>query len=187
MNVYSFGLLPRFAFTLFFCFLLIASNPLFAQLVDNFQDGDFSSNPSWMGDTGEFIVENEVLRSQGPAASAVLHLSTANTRLNDTEWRFLIDLPFAPSVSNRAQIYLVSDQSNLEGDIQGYYIEIGESGDDFIKFYRQDGSSRSLLFTSSTAFSGNVRTRIRVLRDNTGNWQIAADPNGGESFASEGA
>ena len=34
----------------------------FAQLSDSFTDGDFTSNPSWIGDTDQFIVDDQVLR-----------------------------------------------------------------------------------------------------------------------------
>ncbi|MDX2302320.1 MAG: lamin tail domain-containing protein [Microscillaceae bacterium] len=175
----------RGIYTIFLVFFISA--PSFGQLQDNFSDGDFTSNPSWSGDTGEFLVETQSLKSNGPAATSTLHLSTANTRIQDTEWRFLIDLRFAPSASNQARVYLVSNQSNLEGDLNGYYIEIGQSGDDFIKLVRQSGSTRTTIFTGTTAFAGNVKTRIKVLRNNAGQWQIFADPAGGESFVSQGA
>jgi hypothetical protein len=158
----------------------------FAQLQDNFLDGNFTQNPTWSGDASEFIIDNAQLRSAGPSATAILSLSTPNAQINDKEWRFLIDLRFAPSGSNQLRVYLVSNQSNLKGNLNGYYLEIGQTGNDFIRIFRQNGANSTLLFTGSTAFSSTVKVRIKIVRDALGNWEIFADPTEGELFNSEG-
>src|ERR1043166_1388013 len=83
------------------------------QVNDNFSDGDFSNNPSWLGDSSQFIVNSQKslqLHSSGTDSS---YLSTANTQLSETEWDFYVKLSFSPSDNNNARIYLVSDQSTL--------------------------------------------------------------------------
>ena len=172
-----------------FVFLLsaIVSFHTLAQFTDDFSDGDFTSDPVWAGDDSEFIIIDNKLRSNGPAESAVLYLSTPNVEIENAEWQFLIELGFAPSASNQVKIYLVSDSENLESDLNGYFLEIGQSGDDRIKFYRQDGASDELLFTGSTLLSGNVTVRINVTRGATGQWEISSDPTGGNSLSSEGS
>ncbi len=172
---------------LIFVFFWSITTLAFAQLQDDFSDGNFTNNPTWAGDTDNFVIDNNRLRSAGPSLTAELALSTPNTHIASTEWRFLVDLRFAPSANNQPRIYLVSDQSDLKGNLNGYYVEIGQTGDDFIRFFRQEGSNRTLLFTGSTAFSGNVLASIKVLRDELGNWQIFADTSGGEVFLPEGA
>ncbi|MFY0627651.1 MAG: lamin tail domain-containing protein [Reichenbachiella sp.] len=167
--------------------ILILSVPCKAQFVDDFSDGDFIANPVWTGDVTYFIIASEQLNSNGPAETSVLHLSTPCSSLDYTTWTFLIDLKFAPSGSNKVKVYLVSDQSNLESDLNGYFIEIGQSGDDEIKFYRQDQSNSILLFTGSSQLSGNVKVRIQVSRDGSGAWNIAADDSGAFDFESEGS
>ncbi len=157
-----------------------------AQLQDDFSDGDFTQNPAWSGDENHFTIDNLQLRSAGPSATATLALSTANTRINQTEWRFLLDLRFAPSASNQVRIYLTASQNDLKTALNGYYLEIGQTGSDFIRVFRQDGTANSLLFTGNTAFTANVKVRIKIIRDNLGNWQVSADPNGGEVFTAEG-
>lgn len=163
-----------------------------AQLTDNFTDGDFTTNPTWVGDVTEFQinVSNE-LQSNGPAATASLHLSTANTQFENTIWEFWVKLDFSPSTSNFARIYLMSNQADLENDLNGYYIRIGESGSsDGIDFYKQEGATTTKLIDGSNAVlsaSANNQARIRVTRDATGNWTLEADATGGTTFVAEGS
>ena len=171
-------------FNLTALFLLCVS--AFCQFTDDFTDGDFTKDPIWVGDVGEFVISEGQLRSNGSSERAVLHLSTASTAINDAVWEFVIRLNFSPSASNQVKVYLVSDQSDLESTLNGYFLEIGDSGADQIKLYRQDGDSEMLLFTGSTEFSSNILVNIRVTRNDAGLWQILSDPLGGTEFASEG-
>lgn len=177
----------RTNFILLVILLTLISLVVNAQVVDDFSDGNFANNPAWVGDTDEFEVESGQLNSLGPSASSVLYLSTNNSFIRGTTWEFLIDLGFAPSGSNKLRVYLVSNQTNLEGPLNGYFIEIGQSGNDEIKFYRQDlNNIETLLFTGFSQLSGNVSIRIQVIRDCLGNWQINSDASGGSAFTSEG-
>ena len=158
------------------------------QLLDNFSDGDFSANPPWSGDVSNFIIENGILRSSGPnMANQQLHLQIASTKMDDAEWNFLVDLDFNPTALNFVRIYLASNQSNLEGALNGYYIQIGQANADFVKLFRQDGSTSVEIFTGLTSLgTGNILIRIKVKRSSTGSWEIFSDPAGGLNFASEG-
>ncbi len=157
-----------------------------AQLSDDFSDGDFTSNPTWSGEEAFFAIDDAQLRSNGPDTPSSFYLSTPNTRIDNAEWRFLIDLDFNPTGSNQVRVYLASDQANLGGSLNGYYVELGQTSDDFIQFYRQDGDTPTLLFTGTSALSGNLEVRLSILRDNAGNWEVRADPAGGENFISQG-
>lgn len=44
------------------------------------------------------------------------------------KWEFTVQINFDPSATNRARIYLISDQENLNGSLNGYSLQIGESG-----------------------------------------------------------
>ncbi|MEM6643744.1 MAG: lamin tail domain-containing protein [Bacteroidota bacterium] len=169
-----------------FSLAILYSLNLAAQFTDNFSDGDFTTNPNWTGDTDNFIIENEALRSAGPEESSTLHLSTRSDAIENAEWSFLVRLDFPPSTSNQVRIYLVSDQVNLEAPLNGYFVELGQSGDDQIKIFRQDGANSVLLFTGNSLFSGNVNTRIRVQRTEDGIWSVATSDPDNNSFQSEG-
>ena len=174
---------------LLLCFLFPIS--LLAQVSEDFSDGDFVSNPIWEGDTNSFVVNEAFeLQSNGPdTASGVLHLSTPNTRLNATEWRLRVRYAFPPSGSNRVRVYLVSDRANLEGELNGYFLEMGETGAaDPINFFRQSGTELTLLESGVAGTVGSgINVHLRVFRDELGNWEIFADPTGGENFVPQGS
>ncbi|MEL7339620.1 MAG: lamin tail domain-containing protein, partial [Bacteroidota bacterium] len=170
---------------LLFCFSL-----LHAQLQDDFSDGELTTNPSWSGDLNLFQVSADLrLQSNGPAASDTLYLSTSSTALDDTEWRFSLNYAFAPSTSNQLRVYLVADQADLEGPINGYYLGIGESGsDDSFDLFRQDGSNSTKIIDGITGNAGSaVSGIIRVLRDSQGNWQLFRDATASNNFVLEGS
>jgi hypothetical protein len=173
-----------------FLFLLFAMPmPGFGQFTDSFSDGNFTSNPAWVGDTDKFVVENEMLRLMDNAAGQA-YLATASSIMDDTQWVFWIRLAFTPSNNNHPRIYLASDSRNLDGPLNGYYLRIGKDGGDNkrLYFYRQDGETHTELMAGSMnlATTTNNQMRIRVTRDTAGNWAFWADPHGSMLFIPQG-
>ncbi|MFK7925814.1 MAG: hypothetical protein AB8H47_27950, partial [Bacteroidia bacterium] len=169
-----------------FLFLLFSVN---AQLQEDFSDGELLNNPPWIGELGLFQVNTNLeLQSNGPAASDVLHLSTVNTEFGETEWRLKINYAFAPSTSNQIRIYLASDQADLEGPLNGYYVGVGESGsNDSYDLFRQDGTTSTKIIDGIDGRAANmVGGIIKVLRDSQGNWSLLTDLNASSSFQLEG-
>ncbi|MEZ5021897.1 MAG: Ig-like domain-containing protein [Chitinophagales bacterium] len=86
----------------------------------------------------------------------------------------------------------MSDQSDLTGPLNGYYLRIGEqSGNtDQLKLFKQTGSNSSEILATAPGSALNsgdeVNVRIRVTRDNLGNWEILADKEGGTNLVSLG-
>lgn len=175
-----------------FCALLFLLPLLsFAQLNDNFSDGDFSNNPAWNGTSAAFEIIADSLHSNGPQASSTLYLSTANTLIDSMEWNFLIHLDFNPSSTNYVRVYLVSDQSDLSGNLNGYYVQLGETGAaDSLDIFKQAGSTPTKIFTGSSAIITSATSssiRIKIIRHTGGNWDVFADKTGGTAFSSEGS
>lgn len=170
---------------------LFLSFTLKAQFTDDFSDGDFTNNPTWSGETSLYQISTSFeLQSNGPSASDTLHLYTPNTQIDNTEWQFWVNLPFSPSTSNYARVYLVSNQSNLGGALNGYYVQIGgETGsDDSIDLFKQSGTTHTKIIDGINGHAGKSTNtlRIKVLRDNLGNWELYADTLGGTNFLLEG-
>jgi hypothetical protein len=159
-----------------------------AQFTDNFNDGDFTTNPSWTGDEGKFIINSGQLRLQANAVNAKVYLTTASTCINNASWEFLVQFDFNPSSSNLAKVYLVSDQPDLTSSVSGYFVEIGNTADE-ISLYRQDGTAEVKIIDGldKTLNTSSVNVKIKVTRDDAGHWQLFSDVGTTGSYTSEGA
>ncbi len=174
-------------------FLLLLFVPFisFAQVQDNFSDGDFTENPEWTGDADKFIVnENFQLQLYDDDAGEAF-LVTENEMIDDTQWEFWVRLAFTPSDNNHPRIYLVADNDDLHGSVNGYFMQIGKTGTENkrIYFYRQDGDEVEELMegAQNIATGSNNILRIKVTRDDEGNWDFFADQQGGELFMPQGS
>ncbi|MCP4437932.1 MAG: hypothetical protein GY810_03230 [Aureispira sp.] len=181
-------------FLLFCCIPFLCSIfPLMTQaqtLQDDFTDGDFTNNPTWQGDVGDFIVNgsNQLqLNNLGVSAESELYLA-ANIQ-DSTFWEFYVQMDFAPSTSNRTRVYLQSDNSNLSSTTNGYYVHLGGSGaTDSIELFRVDGGTPTKLIGGTAgAIANNPTVRVRVIRSSTNEWTLFADYAGTTTFINEGS
>lgn len=165
---------------------------VYSQFSDNFADGNFTDSPVWTGETAKFEVDgNFQLHLNAPAQSDTAYLVTTNSiLLTDTAtWEFYFNMTFAPSTSNTVRIYLVSDQQNLLSPLNGYYLRVGATGSsDRLLFYKQSGTTSTLLFTgSANTFGVNpAEGRVRVIREPQGNWTFYSDSTSGTNYTLEG-
>jgi len=167
---------------------LFLSTNIFAQFSDDFSDGDITNNPTWIGNIDSFIVNTNHELQLNANDAGTSYIATASSVVDSTEWRFLLDINFSPSANNNVSVFLVSDVSDVSGDLNGYYIKIGENlADDGIDLYKKTGSTSTKIIdgTAGIAASGGL-FNIKVIRDNSGNWEIFADDTGGENFVSQG-
>ncbi len=178
----------------FSCFLMlillsISSN---AQLIENFNDGDFSNNPSWSGNTADFTVNtSSQLQSNNTTANSNYFLSTPNTLAIIAEWEMYIQINFNPSSANYIDAYLISSNSDVTiAGNTGYFVRIGNT-DDEISLYRKDagGSITKIIDgTDGILNSSNNVMKIKVTRDANNQWVLSRDLSGtGNSFTSEGS
>ncbi|KAF5064193.1 Lamin Tail Domain protein [anaerobic digester metagenome] len=161
----------------------------FAQLSENFSDGDFSENPAWSGDTERFIINSSQQLQLNASGEGVSHLSTPVSLEGLIEWRMWVRLNFSPSDNNNARIYLVADQQNLKEPLNGYFLKLGEGGSaDAIELYRQGGTAEFLITRGTNGLIATAfAISIRVVRTEDGEWSVFADPAGGEDYQPEGS
>lgn len=169
-----------------YLFLLLYT-PLLAQVTDNFTDGNYTNNPSWSGDAVEFIVNssNQLQLNNSIAGASYLSAASASSSLNNMEWRFYIKQSFSPSSSNYGRVYLASNQANLEGSVNGYYLQFGEAGSlDAVELFRQTGTiSTSVARGTNGQIAGSFALGIKVTRNTSGTWNLYIDAAGGTAYA----
>lgn len=161
-----------------------------AQINDNFSDGDFTTAPAWTGDAGKYEVDAaQQLHLNAPAVTDTGYLSTPQTLLGTTEWHFNVRMDFAPSATNYAKVYLVSDNANPKLPLNGYYIKVGgvTGSVDAVELYRQNATASTLLISGDPGHAAtNPNLAIKVLRDAAGLWSLYVDTLGGEEYVLEG-
>jgi hypothetical protein len=155
-------------------------------VIDDFADSEILSNPTWAGNIDSFVVNTEGrLQSQATVAGQ-LWLSTplVDGNLNDREWSIYVNHAFAGSSSNYGRVYLASDQADVSGPLNGYFLQFGEAlSNDAVELFRQSGAATvSICRGPDAQIASSFAIRVRVRRDATGNWQLDIDPTGGTSY-----
>lgn len=175
-----------FGIALWFCLLLPMAS--MAQFSDDFTDGDITNNPTWLGDDTVFEATTNQLHLNAFPATAERYLSTTSAAIDNATWEFMVQLDFNPSSSNLARVYLVADQANMQGNISGYFVKIGNTTDQ-VSLYRQDGGSETEIIdgVEDILDVSDPMVRVRVTRDDLGNWELEADTSvAGGNFVSQG-
>ena len=171
--------------------ILFSSNFASAQVSDSFLDGNFSANPKWLGNISDFYINNnKQLQTAVSAVDKTAYLHTQNSFSLNTKWSFFIKLGFDPSSTNQVRVYLTADKPDLTGPLNGYYLLIGETGNnDGFSLFKQTGTTSTKIIAGpkkirplNTEFKANVL----VTRDDKGNWEVLSDNTGGLNYVSEG-
>ena len=170
--------------------ILLVQN-VHAQFTDNFNDGNFTSNPAWLGGTADFTVNAAFqLQSNNTAASSNFYLSTASTKATFAQWDFYAAFTFNTSGTNYADVYLTASAADLtQTTTTGYFVRIGNTTDE-ISLYRKDAGLAAVKIIDGldgTTNTSNNIMKIRVIRNAANQWALSRDLTGtGSSYTSEG-
>jgi len=164
-----------------------------AQFVEHFSNGNFTTNPVWIGNTSSWIVNSaNQLQSNNTTANSTFYLSTASTLATTAQWEFYVDLKFATSGANYTDVYLTASSSDITAiTTTGYFIRIGNTTDE-ISLYRKDadvatGTKIIDGVDGSVSSSTNNQVKIKVIRNAQNQWTLLRDLTGtGNTFFSEG-
>lgn len=169
---------------LLFAFLLFANLPA-AIAQTAFTDAFTTNFAAWRGDTAKFaIVAGEAaLNTTGTGAA---YIATPAAMQDSTSWMVYVRQAIGsggPSATNFSRIVLQSDVADVSGAFNGYYLQIGETGSDTIRFYRKNGTTSTKLFSANTGISINpTLARLKVTRSSLGFWQLFVDNTGAAAF-----
>lgn len=169
------------------CFGLL-SHAAFAQVRDDFNDGDFIQGTLWTGDSVQFIVDNGELRLFSTGSDTSSLITIFQSGIDTLEWRFRLRMPFAPSSQNFVRYYLWSDALNLEGPLNGYYLQFGETGSaDAFELRYQNGYNGTVLMRGPDSLIANgVDLEMKVVRFPGGFWEVLYSPGTGGQLISAG-
>jgi hypothetical protein len=169
---------------------LVLSNSVNAQVIEEFSDGDFSNNPTWIGTTADFIVNSSQQLQLNNTIAATSYLSTPHNLpdLNAKEWRIWVKQSFSPSSSNFGRVYLTADNSDLTLVQNGYYLQFGEANAiDAIRLFKLEaGIATQLCAGLDGQIANSFIVNVKVKRDASGNWSLFADLTGGQNFVLQG-
>ncbi|MFK7758033.1 MAG: lamin tail domain-containing protein [Flavobacteriales bacterium] len=198
----EFKIVNSFLRSLIVMVFCVATQHLNAQiLTEDFQDGDFTTNPAWAGDTDKFIVNasSELQLDDSAAGESYISTELNQTLSGTTEWQFYIKQSFSPSDNNKSRVYLMSSAEELiingnggasGADADGYFLQFGEGGsDDAIELFRNDGSGigtgsiESLARGTDGFISSSFEITVKVVRTPLGEWELWADAAAGEDYA----
>lgn len=164
------------------------SSQVRAQVLDDFTDGNFNADPKWQGDESKFAIVDKALSLNAPSETSVAYLSTPSRAIEDGIWEVVVKMAFNPSGSNFCRIYLISDNADLAGNLNGYFVLVGGT-DDEVSLYRQSGKTLTKIIAGQTGLlnTDQVDLKLRATRDTDGVWQLFTDDNQAGSFTIQGS
>lgn len=175
-----------------FLTLFVVSASVNAQFTDSFSDGNFTSGPSWVGQPENYIVTTDnQLRTNAPNAATTTYLGTPSEAYINTQWEFFANPKCATSSNNLMDIFIMSDILDFTSEsCNGYFVRIGGTPDE-VAFFKKTGATETKLIEGvqgSIASSSNNPTKVKVIRDDEGNFQLFADYSGtGNQYSLVGA
>jgi Lamin Tail Domain/Bacterial Ig-like domain len=169
--------------------LICSAYVCYAQVTDDFSDGDLTNNPTWTADnTNNWTVVNGQLRSNSATTSSSFYVSTPSAQATAAQWDFFVQLQFNTSGANFVDVYLMSEQADLLSSANnGYFVRIGGTPDE-ISLYKITAGVASLLIngTDGVTNRSNNLLRIKVKREATNSWSLERDALGGTDYILEG-
>ncbi len=165
------------------CIIVIIPGSCLAQLVDDFSDGDFTTNPQWSGDIGLFKVNNTMQLQLDDDNAGKACLFTQLEILGDMEWRCWVKMAFSPSGNNNARVYLFAGQACSDSFPDGIFLQLGEGGSaDAVRLMKQaDGDTSTIIRGIPGAISQSFTCNIKIIFED-GSWQLFADHSGGNNY-----
>lgn len=173
-------------------YLLLITISINAQVLDSFADGEFTSSPTWTGNTGDWRIETNSNVAAGvnnsftlqlnaiASASGTKYLSFQKTTSWGTEqsWGLWIGRGSQQfSTANQSIVWLYASESDLTSNtVDGYRIIIGDNsgGDEIILQKVTDGLATNIIVSSDTITGGvqDCGFLLRITRSSTGIWTL---------------
>jgi Lamin Tail Domain/CHU_C Type IX secretion signal domain/Bacterial Ig-like domain len=190
-----------------FIFFFLLHTTVFAQVTDNFEDGNIigwteSTSSRWEASAispinGTYTLHHTFDNLSADKDRISYALPNLNLSLGTTIWQFQIKYDYNPSDGNNWSVFLIADHDASEmisgGNVNGYAIGVNLTGsDDTLKIWKAVNGSFSTIIKANIDWEDNVGNGItaglEVTRDLLGNWTIKIDNDGGfDNFVTVGS
>lgn len=163
----------------------------YAQLRDDFADGNFTDNPVWKGAGSEFIVNAAFELQSAAAAPSVSSLFTPSPAIDNASWEVSLRINYSTSSSNYACVFLAASAPENElpdlAALNGFFVMVGGTADE-VSLYRQQGAVKTRLIDGADKRTDGkvLEIRIKVLRDSTGTFKLYSKLASENNFFFEG-
>ena len=171
---------------------LFFSSAIQAQVTDNFNDGNFSTNPTWVGNTADFVINgSNQLQSNNTTVNGNYYLATPNTLATTAQWEITINLTFNTSSTNYVDVFLTASASDLLATTTtGYFVRLGGTTDDVSLYKKISGGTITKIIDGVDGIlnTSNNTLKLKVIRAATNVFTLYRDITGtGTAYTSEGS
>lgn len=159
---------------------LLCSSAAIAQVNDNFNDGNFTQNPSWFGQVNHYEIDSDFwLHLNAPSENSSSLLYLKSHLLENATWEMQTKLDFNPSGSNYLDWYIMANDSNLIDASEAYFVRVGDTEDEVSLYRQKEGEITKIIDgLDGTQSLQQVNVKLKVERKLGGNfvlWHKSAD------------
>ncbi len=159
----------------------------FAQLSEDFSDGNFTQNPSWNGSTSLFLINGDNQLQLNASTSGTAYLSTPSAFRKGQTWEFWIKLGFNTSSQNYERVWLTLDNAIPDSATAGYFVNIGGTADK-VSLYKKAGTTVSELIpgVDKELDKTSVTMQVKVEYSAEGIWKLFVRQDGDADYLLKG-
>ncbi len=146
--------------------MLCSSLFVWADFNEDFSDGNYTDNPTWIGDYANFGVNAYKQLQSKASVTATSYLSTSSTVNSEAEWTFFCRITTKPTAYNYMRFYLISSTDNpLLGD--GWFVQVGGANKNITLCQQIDGEKETVIANDArkqllTEVDNKVYVRVRL-------------------------
>lgn len=147
-----------------------------AQISERFDDPRLS----WQGTDSAWQISNGRLQSSCMQPDSNFWIWTPAGIQLPALWEWWMKLDFNTSANNYADVFLISDSSNLLQNNNAYFVRIGDKDDDICLYKRTAAGAVVKLTDGRNGRTNRSSTvlRLKVSCDDAFNWQLWVDTSG---------
>ncbi|MFT7297458.1 MAG: hypothetical protein ACI9WO_000252 [Sphingobacteriales bacterium] len=138
-------------------------------LFEDFSDSNFTVNPTWMGDTLDFIINPQKrMQLNGRPEGGNSIIATKYNSKENQQITLSIEMDFSPSKSNSTKVYLYADNFNDLKISRAVYVQIGENGseDNLGLWVVEEGGSQKIAEGIAGRFALGGKFSLNFLLEN---------------------